>query len=254
MRAQKYLVLPDEDAAEFEALEAALIEELAPIGALQAVPARRIAVAAWRLARADRIEAEPFAERHVAGGGPGLALIRGPRVQPENLAPGRSRRCRAIAARTWPSAGALRTLKALQAEQALATGPAVPAHPMRPTARPPLVHRPQPDEPERDAAPRLEYVLSEPPAPDSTLHEPAAPWLPSEPETGRARHAASMPAFRTNPEPHSSSTRPEGGESCPSPRLTGSRTNPSPVEVGAGPEGARRIAAPIASRRDGSAS
>ena len=36
MRAQKHLVLPDEDAAEFDALEAALVEELAPVGALQA--------------------------------------------------------------------------------------------------------------------------------------------------------------------------------------------------------------------------
>jgi hypothetical protein len=57
MRAQKYLVLPDEEAAEFEALEAALVEELAPVGALQAVLARRVAVAAWRLARADRLAA-----------------------------------------------------------------------------------------------------------------------------------------------------------------------------------------------------
>jgi hypothetical protein len=56
MRAAKYLVLPDEDAAEFAALEAALIEELAS-GALQAVLARRVVIAAWRLARADRLAA-----------------------------------------------------------------------------------------------------------------------------------------------------------------------------------------------------
>ena len=66
MRAQKYVVLPDEDAAEFAGLEAALVEELAPVGALQTVLARRVAVAAWRLARADRIEAELFEERRVA--------------------------------------------------------------------------------------------------------------------------------------------------------------------------------------------
>ena len=47
MRAQKHLVLPDEDAAEFAGLEAALVAELAPVGALQAVLARRVAVAAW---------------------------------------------------------------------------------------------------------------------------------------------------------------------------------------------------------------
>ena len=50
MRAQKHLVLPDEDSAEFAGLEAALVAELAPVGALQAVLARRIAVAAWRRA------------------------------------------------------------------------------------------------------------------------------------------------------------------------------------------------------------
>ena len=66
MRAQKYVVLPEEDAAEFGELEAALVEELAPVGALQTVLARRVAVAAWRLARADRIEAELFEERQVA--------------------------------------------------------------------------------------------------------------------------------------------------------------------------------------------
>ena len=57
MRAQMYVVLPDEDAAEFGELQATLVEELAPVGALQAVLARRVAVAAWRLARA-RLAAE----------------------------------------------------------------------------------------------------------------------------------------------------------------------------------------------------
>jgi hypothetical protein len=57
LRAEKHVVLPKEDAAEFEALEAALFAELAPVGALQAVLARRVVVAAWRLARADRLAA-----------------------------------------------------------------------------------------------------------------------------------------------------------------------------------------------------
>ena len=39
------------------------MEELAPEGALQLVLARRVAVAAWRLARADRMEVELFEER-----------------------------------------------------------------------------------------------------------------------------------------------------------------------------------------------
>jgi hypothetical protein len=120
MRAQKYLVLPDEDAAEFEVLEAALVEELAPVGTLQTVLARRVAVAAWRLARADRIETELFEERRVPNGGLGLALIRdgnGTRSF-ETLLRYRG----AAMAEFWR---ALRTLKALQAEQAIEAGPAL---------------------------------------------------------------------------------------------------------------------------------
>jgi hypothetical protein len=45
LRAQKHIVPPSEDAAEFEALEAALIEELAPEGALQSVLAQQIVAA-----------------------------------------------------------------------------------------------------------------------------------------------------------------------------------------------------------------
>jgi hypothetical protein len=113
MRAQKYVVLPQEDADEFAGLEAAMLEELAPVGALQTVLARRVAVAAWRLARADRIEVELFEERRFAGGGLGLALIRdgnGTRSF-ETLLRYRG----AAMAEFWR---ALRTLKALQAEAA----------------------------------------------------------------------------------------------------------------------------------------
>jgi hypothetical protein len=76
MRAQKYVVLPDEDAVEFAALQTALFEELAPEGALQLVLARRVAIAAWRLARADRLEIEVFEQRRWNGAGVGVALIR----------------------------------------------------------------------------------------------------------------------------------------------------------------------------------
>jgi hypothetical protein len=187
MRAQKYLVLPDEDAAEFGGLEAALVEELAPVGALQAVLARRVAVAAWRLARADRIETELFEERRVADSGLGLALIRdgnGPRSF-ETLLRYRG----AAMAEFWR---ALRTLKALQAEQAqraeqaLETAAALATHPLRPAARPPLIHRPRPNEPERSPARCPEYLPSEAPA-SAALHESADPWLPNEPEAGAAR-------------------------------------------------------------------
>jgi hypothetical protein len=76
LRAQKYVVLPEEDAAAFAALEAALVEELAPVGALQSILVGRIARAAWRLERAERLEVELFEERRYGDAGPGLAAIR----------------------------------------------------------------------------------------------------------------------------------------------------------------------------------
>jgi hypothetical protein len=193
LRAQKYVVLPDEDAAEFAELEAALVAELAPVGALQTVLAQRVAVAAWRLARADRIETEVFAERGYGTAGAGLALIRdgnGTRSF-ETLLRYRG----AAMAEFWR---ALRTLKALQAEQAAAmpasaaTTDAALAEPAgHPAARPPLAHRPQPNEPRHGAPGQLDYVQSEPAAPGATLHEPTVLWLPNEPETGPEGAAAS---------------------------------------------------------------
>jgi hypothetical protein len=79
MRALKYLVLPDESALEFAALEATLVEELAPVGALQTMLARRVAVAVWRLERADRLEAKVLEFRSYEGANAGLALL-GPPV------------------------------------------------------------------------------------------------------------------------------------------------------------------------------
>ena len=76
LRAHKHIVLPQEDAAEFAEFHAALMKDLAPVGALQTVLARRIAIAAWRLARADRLEAEVLDERGYDNASPGLALIR----------------------------------------------------------------------------------------------------------------------------------------------------------------------------------
>jgi hypothetical protein len=112
LRAVKHVVLPDEDAAEFAELEAAMVKELAPVGMLQTVLAHRVAVAAWRLMRADRIETDLFAERRYgADAGTGLALIRdgnGTRSF-ETLLRYRG----AAMAEFWR---ALRTLKALQAE------------------------------------------------------------------------------------------------------------------------------------------
>jgi hypothetical protein len=98
---------------------------------------------------------------------------------------------------------ALRTLKALQAEQAagqaIAIGPAVAArtramNPKAPAARPPLMPRPRPDEPERAGESGVAYVSSEPSARGRTLHEPARRWLPNEPDTGRLNLAPNEPA------------------------------------------------------------
>jgi hypothetical protein len=129
MRAQKHVVLPDEDALEFAELQAALLEELAPVGALQTVLARRGAIAAWRLARADRIETELFAEHRWDGGDLGLALIRdgnGTRSF-ETLM-----RYRGAAMAEFLRA--LRTLQALQAQRrpTAAILPAPPRHPNEP--------------------------------------------------------------------------------------------------------------------------
>jgi hypothetical protein len=130
LRAQTYVLLQDEDEAEFEALEAALTLELAPEGALQRLLAQRIARAAWRLARADRMETELFEREGGADGDLGLALIRDGNGARAFL---RLLRYRGAAlAELWR---ALRTLKALQAE-------AAPARDAEPEAAPMLVFAP----------------------------------------------------------------------------------------------------------------
>jgi hypothetical protein len=57
LRARKCALVDGESAQEFEALEAALLSELAPEGALQSALAARIARATWRLERAERLVA-----------------------------------------------------------------------------------------------------------------------------------------------------------------------------------------------------
>jgi hypothetical protein len=187
LRAEKYAVLPEEDAGEFEALEAALLEELAPVGALQGVLARRIARAAWRLARADRIETELFEERHFAAGGLGLALIRD----------GNGTRSFETLLRYRGAAMAelmrsLRALKALQAEQATENEPALESRP-RPAARPSLVHGPQPNEPGRGSPLPLDDFTPEASPLGHALHESAARWMPNEPEPAPGLPPAGAP-------------------------------------------------------------
>jgi hypothetical protein len=196
LRAQTHVVLPQEDGAEFARLEAALIAELAPAGgALQTVLAQRVAVAAWRVARADRLEVELFKERHLQGHGLGLALIRDGNCTRsfETLVRYRG----AAMAEFWR---ALRTLEAFQPEptarRAGATAPA-PARKGRSALRSPIDHRFAPNEPSVDDLLRLGDLLglggsfAAPPVSGRDLQEAPAPWTPNEPErlTGRA-HAA----------------------------------------------------------------
>ena len=200
MRALHYVVLADEDAVEFQTLEAALVDELAPEGALQLVLARRVAVAAWRLARADRMEVELFEERRWEDAGVGMALL-GRRVRERGPNP-------VPAAKRWQWHPQLRDADALpqrrhgrvlagaqdaqgagQAEQAdMIEQPAgadlvretpvvepsapapVRAQPPRPAAHRANADRRGPNEPERLMA----YVLPEPPMAGPALHEPKA--------------------------------------------------------------------------------
>jgi hypothetical protein len=188
MRAQKYVLLPDEDAAEFARSTRRCSRSWRP----QARSGRcsrggsRLPPGVWR--GRTRIEVEPFEEPHIAGGGPGLALIRdgnGTRSF-ETLLRYRG----AAMAEFWR---ALRALKGLQAEQAVETGPALETRSGRGTAN----ARPSSaTERTRSAMPGCarQYSPPEPPAPSRTLHEPAAPWLPNGPET--RQHAASAPGPR----------------------------------------------------------
>jgi hypothetical protein len=199
MRAHKYVLLPQEDATAFAALETTVLAELAPVGALQTLLARRVAVAAWRLERADRLEVEVLEFRSYEGANPGLALIRDGNATRsfDTLMRYRS----AAMAEFWR---ALKTLKALQAESAgvpeqptaaaralatpvvqLAAPAPVEAQPSRPAARRANAEPRGPNEPQR--ALLSEYIMTGQPGPGG-LHEPAARWMPNEPESkGPAR-------------------------------------------------------------------
>ena len=191
LRAQHLVALGDEDLDAFDALEAALMAELAPQSALQAVLARRIVTASWRLERAERMEGELFAQNIRGTTSFGLAMIRdcnGARAFDTLL-----RYRRGTLAELWRS---LRTLKELQAEaaaqqEALAPAPAVEAVTPAPA---PMVRAPaparaaQPDEPERRKNPCDSDRARDPakrnaePGPNSARHPLPPPALP-----GRAR-------------------------------------------------------------------
>jgi hypothetical protein len=172
----------------FGALEAALIDELAPVGALQAILAQRIAVATWRLGRVDRLEAEVLEFRGYGGAGSGLALIRD------------GNGTRSIETLLRYRGGALaelirslRTLQALQAEADVpaerVAGAALALKERGGSAAVPApIARPSPKKPERRSI--NEYALHDRPEPCRTLHELPAYRTPNEPEPGRDRHEA----------------------------------------------------------------
>jgi hypothetical protein len=177
LRAQKLVVLRHEDAAAYEPHEKALLAELAPEGALQTLLARRVAAAAWRLERADRMEAEVFEQQGRGDGDLGLALIRdcnGARAFPTLL-----RYRGAALAELWR---ALKALKALQAE-AEALSPAREAEPA-----PVLTFEPRrsriaphenPNEPERRG--KRDEIEPAPP-PGGPVARPAARTAHQEPD------------------------------------------------------------------------
>jgi hypothetical protein len=167
-------VLPVEDAGEFVALEAALTLELAPADTLQTILVGRIARAAWRLERAEQLEVELFERRHVAEVGVGLALIRdgnGTRSVETVL--------RYRGAAQAELTRALRTLKALQAEQK-APAPAgrrVRPEPTTPTLPPRIPARGAPGRPASRRNPNEPAARRNPdePAPSSHPKEPEQP-------------------------------------------------------------------------------
>jgi hypothetical protein len=230
MRAQKCVVLPGERAAAFEAFEAALLEELAPEGALQAVLAQRVVAASWRLARAERLEAELFVQNMLDGRGLGLALVRdcnGARAFDTLL-----RYRGGSLAELWR---ALRTLKALQAQAAPASAPA-----------PRLLREPQdmPIEPERRGNPGDPARASDRVHPGKADPGPASARLPHRPlaTAGKAvcvqpiePERRAQPAQAVPPAP--ASGRVESGGSTAS-LLAGTALVPA-----AGPESARAQAA-----------
>jgi hypothetical protein len=179
--AQKFLV-GDEDPREFAALEAALIGELAPEGALQGLLAGRIVRAAWRLARADQIEGELFAhqmEGPFGDGDLGLALIRdgnGARAFDTLL------RYRASARAEFSRT--LSTLKALQAETRAQEAAAAPL----------------PNQPEPRSIPGNSRAAPMP-APGSATAAKGAPAVTAapEPEPLRPANGPLHPNRRANP-------------------------------------------------------
>ncbi|HEX5078764.1 MAG TPA: hypothetical protein VFV80_06390 [Geminicoccaceae bacterium] len=205
LRAEKFAVVAGENPQAFAAFEAALIDDLAPRGALQRLLAGRIARAAWRLERAERIEAELFA-REMKGlfddGDLGLALIRdgnGARAFDTLL------RYRGAAQAEFTRA--LRTLKELRAEaaQAAELRPGRPEAPALPPANAGAAEAPNEPETRRNPRHATAAAMAEPEAglavrPDAGHGaEGAERAAPGEPPPARSG-CPIEPEPRANPE------------------------------------------------------
>jgi hypothetical protein len=227
LRAGKYVLLRDEDPFEFDDLEVALFKELAPVGVLQCLLVGRLARAAWRLARAERLEVEMFREHHFPGGGAGLAMIRD-----ANSSKAFATLVRYRGAAMAEFARCLKTLKELQAEAAAtaageAKAPALEARPRRPAPvrRAAAARRPQPDEPRAPTATADAASLpAARPAVAASKRTPAAAGSTTRAETPLARPAS---AERRRP------NEPEGRAAAPA----------SPMPVGVAPGRARHAPA-----------
>jgi hypothetical protein len=193
LRAERFLVLADEDAAAFEALQAALLAELAPVGAVQTVLAQRVVSAAWRLGRADEIEAGILRERRHSDGGLGLAVLRdanGPRAFPTLP------RYRGAALAEF-----LRCLRLLQARQAEARTIEAPAGPGRHAPAEPTPLTP-PGRIAARPAPTKADLRREP-------NEPEALSNAARPVPEFAQFPARVRARPRQPEPHPLPNEPE---------------------------------------------
>jgi hypothetical protein len=186
--AKKHVLLPEDSRAEFKALESALLEDLRPEGALQTLLAHRLVAAAWRLARADRLEF-------------GLLIGADPRESPGRALVRDGRAAAAFATLVRYRGGAqaelfrtLKVFKALQAAAARAEAAADATVEGTPEPRPGM------------AAPRL--PAGHPALPP--LRERARPRASDAAGARRSRHTADADATPNEPE------RPGSGRRCAS--------------------------------------
>ena len=182
MCAKKFLLLPDDSRAEFAALESALLEELRPEGAIETLLARRLIAAAWRLARADRLEFE-------------LLVSGDPRESPGGALTRDGGAGRAFATlvryRNGAQAEFFRTLKALNARAPAAQADPAGGTEIEDAPRPPAAPSPMPfsrNGPGREAEPRRSV---------RTGHVNASR---NEPERTASGHRCAIEATRNEPE------------------------------------------------------